>query len=446
MPESFPILVVDDDDRMRELLVEIFSGQGHEVIAASDGDTAVRLIIENKFSLIVTDLKMPKQDGMAIIKQAKNVDADLPIIMITGHGSVNSAIEAMKQGAYDYIEKPFDPEQLTLVANRALQYYQLVRKNRLMNSALRDLRSHELIGGGPAMQKVKNLVAKIAPLDVSVMIQGETGTGKELIARLVHRNSRRAGNLFLPINCGAIAINLLESELFGHEQGAFTGAEQQKKGLVELASSGTLFLDELNSMPAAFQAKILRFLQERSFFRVGGSKELHSDVRIVAATNVNLVEEVAAGRFRDDLYFRLSIMVLRLPPLRDRTEDIPELACYFLRKYSALYEKKVDRIDQYTLDQLVDYPWPGNIRELENVISSSVIMATGTAITSASLPDDFRKGSLVTTAEDSMKLSDMEQSMMRKALLKSDGNKARAARMLGIDTSTLWRKIKRYGL
>jgi transcriptional regulator with PAS, ATPase and Fis domain len=315
-----------------------------------------------------------------------------------------------------------------------------------MNSALRDLRSHELIGGGPAMQKVKNLVAKIAPLDVSVMIQGETGTGKELIARLVHRNSRRAGNLFLPINCGAIAINLLESELFGHEQGAFTGAEQQKKGLVELASSGTLFLDELNSMPAAFQAKILRFLQERSFFRVGGSKELHSDVRIVAATNVNLVEEVAAGRFRDDLYFRLSIMVLRLPPLRERTEDIPELACYFLRKYSALYEKKVDRIDQYTLDQLVDYPWPGNIRELENVISSSVIMATGTAITSASLPDDFRKGSLVTTAEDSMKLSDMEQSMMRKALLKSDGNKARAARMLGIDTSTLWRKIKRYGL
>jgi DNA-binding NtrC family response regulator len=358
VPESFPILVVDDDDRMRELLVEIFSGQGHEVIAASDGDTAVRLIIENKFSLIVTDLKMPKQDGMAIIKQAKNVDADLPIIMITGHGSVNSAIEAMKQGAYDYIEKPFDPEQLTLVANRALQYYQLVRKNRLMNSALRDLRSHELIGGGPAMQKVKNLVAKIAPLDVSVMIQGETGTGKELIARLVHRNSRRAGNLFLPINCGAIAVNLLESELFGHEQGAFTGAEQQKKGLVELASSGTLFLDELNSMPAAFQAKILRFLQDRSFFRVGGSKELHSDVRIVAATNVNLVEEVAAGRFRDDLYFRLSIMVLRLPPLRDRTEDIPELACYFLRKYSALYEKKVDRIDQYTLDQLVDYPWP----------------------------------------------------------------------------------------
>ena len=446
MSKSFPVLVVDDDDRMRELLVEIFSGQGHEVIAAPDGETAVRLIIENKFSLIVTDLKMPKQDGMAIIKQAKNVDADLPIIMITGHGSVNSAIEAMKQGAYDYIEKPFDPEQLTLVANRALQYYQLVRKNRLMNSALHDLRSHELIGGGPAMQKVKNLVAKIAPLDVSVMIQGETGTGKELIARLVHRNSRRAGNLFLPINCGAIAVNLLESELFGHEQGAFTGAEQQKKGLVELASSGTLFLDELNSMPAAFQAKILRFLQDRSFFRVGGSKELHSDVRIVAATNVNLVEEVAAGRFRDDLYFRLSIMVLRLPPLRERTEDIPELACHFLRKYSALYEKKVDRIDQYTLDQLVDYPWPGNIRELENVISSSVIMATGTVITSASLPDDFRKGSLVTSVEDSMKLSDMEQSMMRKALLKSDGNKARAARMLGIDTSTLWRKIKRYGL
>ncbi|MCG2744476.1 MAG: sigma-54 dependent transcriptional regulator [Desulfobacteraceae bacterium] len=446
MPESFPVLVVDDDDRMRELLVEIFSGQGHKVLAASDGDAAIRLIIEKKISLIVTDLKMPKQDGMAIVRQAKAVDADLPIIMITGHGSVNSAIEAMKQGAYDYIEKPFDPEQLKLVANRALRYYQLIRKNRLMNSTLHDLRSHELIGGGPAMQKVKQLVAKIAPLDVSVMIQGETGTGKELVARLVHRNSRRAGNLFLPINCGAIAESLLESELFGHEQGAFTGAEHQKKGLVELASSGTLFLDELNSMPAAFQSKILRFLQDRSFFRVGGGKELHSDVRIVAATNVNLVEEVAAGRFRDDLYFRLSVMVLRLPPLRERPEDIPELACYFLRKYSSLYEKKVDRIEPHTLDKLIDHPWPGNIRELENVISSSVIMTTGTVITSASLPDDFHKESLVTPTTDSMKLSDMEQSMMRKALLKSDGNKARAARMLGIDTSTLWRKMKRYGL
>lgn len=446
MSESFPILVVDDDDRMRDLLVEIFSGQGHQVMAASDGDSAIELIAENRFSLIVTDLKIPKQDGMAIVRQAKAVDAELPIIMITGHGSVNSAIEAMKRGAYDYIEKPFDPDQLTLVANRALCYYQLIRKNRLMNSTLNDLRSHELIGSGPAMQKVKKLVAKIAPLDVSVMIQGETGTGKELVARLVHRNSRRAGQLFLPINCGAIAENLLESELFGHEQGSFTGADHQKKGLVELASSGTLFLDELNSMPAAFQAKMLRFLQDKSFFRVGGGKELRSDVRIVAATNVNLVEEVAAGRFRDDLYFRLSVMVLRLPPLRERTEDIPELACYFLRKYSLLYEKKVERIDPYTLEQLVDHPWPGNIRELENVISSSVIMTTGTAITSSCLPEDFRKGNLVTSIGDSMKLSDMEQSMMCKALQKADGNKARAARMLGIDTSTLWRKIKRYGL
>lgn len=446
MIKNFPVLVVDDDDRMRELLVEIFNSQGHQVIAASDGDSAIRFIIENKFSLIVTDLKMPKQDGMAIVRQAKAVDAELPIIMITGHGSVHSAIEAMKQGAYDYIEKPFDPEQLKLVANRALRYYQLIRKNRLMNSTLNDLRSHELIGGGSAMQKIKRLVANIAPLDVSVMIQGETGTGKELVARLVHRNSRRAGNLFLPVNCGAIAENLLESELFGHEQGAFTGAEHQKKGLVELASAGTLFLDELNNMPAAFQAKILRFLQDRSFFRVGGGKELRSDVRIVAATNVNLIEEVAAGRFRDDLYFRLSVMVLRLPPLRQRPEDIPELASYFLRKYSSLYEKKVDRIDPYTLDQLIDHPWPGNIRELENVISSSVIMTTGTAITSACLPEDFRRGTLVTSIKGSMKLSDMEQSMIRKALQRADGNKARAARMLGIDTSTLWRKMKRYDL
>lgn len=446
MTEPFPVLLVDDDQRMRELLAEIFSERGYKVTVAADGGQAIQELSHAGFGLIITDLKMPKEDGIAILKKVRLVDAEVPVIMITGHGTVDSAIAAMKQGAYDYIEKPFDPEELLLIADRAVDHYRLSCQTRQLNETIEEIRSQELIGSGVAMGKVKELVAKIAPLDVAVLVQGETGTGKELIARLIHRQSRRADERFLPINCGAVVETLLESELFGHEKGSFTGADQGKKGLVELASGGTLFLDEINNMPPAFQVKVLRFLQDQSFLRVGGLEERHADVRIVAASNMDLAEEVTGKRFRDDLYFRLKGITITLPPLRQRLEDIPELAYYFLQKYNRLYDKKLEKIDRYTLDVLTDYHWPGNVRELENIIGSAVIMATGLTLTSSCLPEEFREKSTPFSGEESFNLHDMEQLLITRALQKTGGNKARAGRLLGIDTSTLWRKLKRHHL
>ncbi len=443
MSDPLPILIVDDDRRLRELLVEVFGEQGWQVRGAADGDEAVAAMSQDRFGLIITDLKMPGQDGMAILRQAVAIDEDVPVIMITGHGSVDSAIEAIRQGAYDYIQKPFDPEEVVLVARRAVDHYALIRRTRELGQTIEELRAQELIGSGPEMQRVKELVAMVAALDVTILIQGETGTGKELVAKLVHRSSRRSAEKFLPVNCGGITESLLESELFGHEAGAFTGAGGQKKGLVELADRGTLFLDEINNMPASFQAKMLRFLQDQTFMRVGGSKELRADVRVVAATNIDLADAIRAGRFRDDLYYRLKVMTIKLPPLRERPGDIMELAYYFLQKYSRLYEKEVTKINTAALDCLAAYPWPGNVRELENVIGSAVIMAGGTAITPAALPEELRQGAASHPDVESLNLQEMEQRLIQKALVRTKGNKARAARLLGIDTSTLWRKLKR---
>ncbi len=443
MVEDFPVLIVDDDRRMRELLAEIFTAHGYRVMCAADGEEAVRSLSQDRFGLVITDLQMPQRDGLGILQHALSIDSELPVILITGHGSVDSAIAAMKQGAYDYIEKPFDPEELLLVAERAASHYRLSCRARELHETLEKVRAHELIGSGPQMAKVKKLVAQIASLDVSILIQGETGTGKELVARLIHNSSRRRERKFLPVNCGGVTESLLESELFGHEPGAFTGANVMKKGLVELADGGTLFLDEINNMPPMFQAKILRFLQDQSFMRVGGAKELHADVRIVAATNIDLALEIREKRFRDDLYYRLKVMTVKLPPLRRRPDDIPELAYYFLQKYNRLYEKNINRIQNTTFNLLNDYPWPGNVRELENSISSAVIMATGSTLTPASLPEELKTGAVSFPRAESLNLQEMEKTLIVKALDKTNGNKAKAARLLGIDTSTLWRKLKR---
>ena len=443
MDENQPILIVDDDRRLRELLVEVFGEQGWKVVAAADGDEALGALEETRFGLIITDLKMPGADGMAILRRARDLDEDVPVIMITGHGSVDSAIEAMRQGAYDYLQKPFDPEEVVLVADRARAHYRLICRTRELDRTIETLRAQELIGSGPGMRRVKELIAQVAALEVTVLIQGETGTGKELVARQIHRSSRRAAEKFLPVNCGGLSESLLESELFGHEAGAFTGAGARKKGLVELADRGTLFLDEINNMPATFQARMLRFLQDQSFMRVGGTSELRADVRLVAATNIDLAEAVSERRFREDLYYRLKVMTIKLPPLRERPEDIMELGYYFLQKYSRLYEKNVTRISAAALDRLADYPWPGNVRELENVIGGAVIMASSTTITPAALPEELRPGAASPRAAESLNLQEMEKRLIRRALTRTDGNKARAARLLGIDTSTLWRKLKR---
>ncbi|MDZ7641520.1 MAG: sigma-54 dependent transcriptional regulator [Desulfurivibrio sp.] len=437
------LLVVDDDRRMRELLAEILQEHGFGVSSAADGEEALAALAAKNFDLVVTDLKMPGPDGLAILRQARAGNPEMPVIMITGHGSVDSALAAMKQGAYDYIEKPFDPEQLLLVVQRAAGYARLCRQNRELNSTLHDLRTEELIGSGPAMRKTKELLLRIAPFEVPVLLQGETGTGKELAARLIHRHSRRQEAPFLPLNCAAVPEGLLESELFGHEAGAFTGAGQRKQGLVEAADGGTLFLDEIDSMSPAFQGKMLRFLQDHSFMRVGGERQRQADVRILAASGRDLAAAAEEGSFRADLFYRLKGMLVTLPPLRRRSEDIAELAYYFLRKFNNLYQRQVTRIGRDALEMLLVYPWPGNVRELENVIGSAVIMAEQESITPAALPGELHDERNDEGAGESLNLQVMERRLIRRALAQTDGNKARAARLLGIDPATLWRKLKK---
>jgi len=437
------LLLVDDDQRMRELLTDVFIGKGYHVTATADGREALLHLEATPFDTVITDLMMPNVSGTEVLAAALRRDAQLPVIIITGYGTVDSAIAAMKLGAHDYIQKPFDPEELALIVERALAHYQLVKQNRDLTAKVTLLQGSDLIGSSATIQVVKELIAKLAPLTVSLLICGETGTGKELVARLIHRNSARAANNFLAINCGALSETLLESELFGHERGAFTGAVEQKKGLLEAAHGGTLFLDEINSMPLSLQVKLLRVLQDGTFLRVGGTKELTTNLRVISASNTDLKELIAKGHFRDDLYYRLNVMEINLPPLRERREDIAELAYHFLNRYSRKYNKEIHEIAPQALRMLSEAPWPGNVRELENIMSRAVIMEPGATITTAALPPTLGAASLPPAAANLMSLEEMERFMIKKALAASNGNRAMAAQILGIDTSTLWRKMRK---
>ena len=445
-PQKHHLLLVDDDQRMRELLTDVFTGKGYHVTATADGREALLHLEATAFDTVITDLMMPKVSGTEVLDAARRRDAQLPVIIITGYGTVDSAIAAMKIGAHDYIQKPFDPEELALIVERALTHYQLVKQNRDLTAKVTLLQGPELIGSSPAMQKVKEMIARLAPLEVPLLICGETGTGKELAARLIHKHSDRAANNFLAINCGALSENLLESELFGHERGAFTGAMELKKGLLEAAHGGTLFLDEINSMPLSLQVKLLRVLQDGTFIRVGGTKENTTNLRVISASNTDLKELIAKGVFRDDLYYRLNIMEIDLPPLRDRREDIAELAYHFLNRYSRKYDKEIHAIAPRALRMLSAAPWPGNVRELENIMSRAVIMEPSATITTTALPPSLGAANLPPVAANLMTLEEMEQYMINKALAATNGNRALAAQILGIDASTLWRKTKRYNL
>ncbi|HER63189.1 MAG TPA: sigma-54-dependent Fis family transcriptional regulator [Desulfobacteraceae bacterium] len=439
------LLIIDDDLRQRELLLEVFAGRGYRVTACGDGREGLLLLQSEKFDTVITDLKMPHIGGEEILKAALLIDPDLPVIVITGYGSIESAIEAMKAGAHDYIQKPFDPEELVIAVQKAQEHYGLIKKNRELAAQLATIKADELIGASRVMQEVKGMISRAAPLDVTVLISGETGTGKELAARLIHRSSRRSEGRFLAVNCGALHETLLESELFGHEKGAFTGADRQKAGLLEAADNGTLFLDEINSMPPSLQIKLLRVLQEGSFLRVGATRETGCDIRIISATNADLKTEVDAGRFREDLYYRLHVMNIHLPPLRQRREDIPELCYHFLSRYNARYDKEIKTISNRALKLLCRFPWPGNVRELENIISRAVIMEESDSLSENALPVEIKKPEQAQAVHDLplMRLAEMEQFMIKKALIATGNNKAQAAQLLGIDTSTLWRKMKK---
>lgn len=443
----FEILVVDDDLRMRQLIGEILTGEGYDVTLVGDGREALLLLKEKEFDVLVTDLKMPYVDGIEVLAFARKVWPDCPVVMITAHGSVESAIEAMKKGVYDYLQKPFDPDELLLLVERAVERRWLRHQNKKLAEEVKTLSGDEFVGNSRGIAGMKALVEKVAPLDTTVLIQGETGTGKELVAKMLHRRSRRAKGIFLPVHCGALAETLLESELFGHEAGAFTGAQAEKKGLFETASGGTIFLDEINSTSPALQVKLLRVLQEGTVMRVGSARPIAVDVRVIAAANADLVKEVAEGRFRQDLFYRLNVVTISIPPLRERRDDIPLLAHYFLRRFAIKFNKKIDSFTPQVMEALMAYGWPGNVRELENVVERAVIMESGREVSLDRLADELKSTPVdPLSCLGLMRLEEMEKFLIARTLRLLDGQKAKAAEALGIDGTTLWRKMKRYGI
>jgi two-component system, NtrC family, response regulator HydG len=447
------ILVVDDDASACEALEVILSREGYTVLTAASGDKALAYLQSQEVDLLLSDVKMPQMDGLTLLRHVKAEDAGLVVVMMSGHSDVSVAVAAMKEGAFDYLVKPLSRDDVLRTVRKALAVRALLVENLVLKRQVRDqfARAH-VIGSSPAWRRVCELVEQVAPSRATVLLTGESGTGKELIAGLLHRLSPRAERPFIVLNAAALPATLLEAELFGYERGAFTGALQRKPGHFELAHGGTLFLDEVGDMPPEVQVKLLRVLQDGTFQRVGGTHAMQVDVRLVAATNKDLVQEVAAQRFRHDLYYRLNVIMMVLPPLRERRQDIPLLVAYFLRKYSAQNHKEVQAIQQEALQQLQTYEWPGNVRELENVIERAVVLAQGPIITVADLsleaPQD--KGPAVTgdyvVLPANASLAQIERETILQALQRSEGNRQVAARQLGIGVSTLYRKLKEYQL
>ena len=440
-------LVLDDDARMAQLIGDILKQDRMTTLVTDDAREAFHLLDHRTIDLVITDLKMPHADGMQVLERARAANPASVVIIITGYGSIGSAIEAVKRGAYDYIEKPFEPDALLVLVQRAKEYIRLSHENKRLLREIDVCKDDSIVGTSRAMDELKELTARIAPFDTTVLIQGETGTGKELAARLIHRGSKRCGDTFLPVNCGALSDTLLESELFGYERGAFTGADRTKKGLFEAADGGTIFLDEINATSPAFQVKLLRVLQEGSFLRVGGTEPVSVDVRIIAAASMPLGKEAEAGRFRKDLFYRLNVVTFDIPPLKRRKEDIPSLAYHFLNKFSLKYGKRLTGISTDAIMRLTEYSWPGNVRELEHIIEKAILFETGMELTTFHLP---REAGPETSDDDHCfglsRLEDAEQVLIRKTLRSLQGQKAKAAAVLGISTTSLWRKIKKYGL
>jgi len=441
------ILVVEDDDTFRSFLQTILQDDGHEVQTAADGVKGLRLLRQGNFDLVVSDLKMPGKSGLELFRETRNDPGPPQFIFLTAFGRVDEAVAAMKEGAVDFLSKPLDdPDTLLALVNRAIETQARARDYlSLKESEAAGLPPEDLIFAGAAMRPVRQLVHDVAGAMANVLIIGESGTGKELVARTLHLLSPRAKGGFVALNCAAVPENLLESELFGHEKGAFTGAIQARQGKFELARGGTIFLDEIGEMPLPLQAKLLRVVQERVFERVGGSKEIKADVRVIAATNRNLRDEVSQRRFREDLYYRLNVFPLRLPPLRERIDAIPVLADYFLQRFSAQLGKKLKGIDAQAVNAMKSYGWPGNIRELQNALERAVILARD-VITVGLLPDEM----LGKPEQDSLDSREMlkltEKELIGKAIKKQGGNRRLAAEELGISRRTLQYKLKEYGL
>jgi two-component system, NtrC family, response regulator AtoC len=464
LPERKQVLIVDDEPNLRKILSAQLSRDGYDVLTAEDGEQGLTQLREHHIDLVITDLKMPRVDGMTLLKRALEEEPELPVVMITAHGTIDTAVEALKRGAFDFVTKPFDKDEVRQIVAKALRTRELGGADATSTPASRGAR-FGIIGSSPGIAELYAILERVADTPTTVLITGESGTGKELVARALHEHSSRKDKPFIKVNCAAIPKELIESELFGYERGAFTGAVASKPGRFELANGGTLFLDEIGEIPIEMQVKLLRALQESEFERVGGIKTIRVDVRLVAATNRELKRLIASGSFREDLFYRLNVVPIRLPALRERTTDIALLVDHFLVKFNERLKKKVESVHREALDLLVAYPWPGNIRELENVVERAVLFCDTHELNASDLPPDIRgipalanvplpeadlqaalagEGGLKEHVKVAM--SRLERELVSRALQQTGGNVTHAARLLKISRKGLQLKMKELGL
>lgn len=441
------ILIADDEPLVQDLLSEVLKREGYRVISVKDGYSALKKIQESYFDVVITDVRMPKIDGLTLLKKVKEISPTTSVIVITAYGSIDDAVEAMKRGACDYLTKPVLPDQIKIVIQKVCQYQDLLRENRYLRSEMNNLYADsQLIGESLPMREVYRMIAKAAPTKSTVLIYGETGTGKELVARAIHFTSSRRKRPFIKVNCAALPEELLESELFGYEKGAFTGATEKKEGRFELAHTGTLLLDEISETSPGFQAKLLRVLQEEEFERVGGIKTIKIDVRVIATTNIDPRKAVEKGKLREDLYYRLNVIPIYLPSLRERKEDIPLLVRYFLKKYNRQNGRKIKGVTPECLKMMNRYQWPGNIRELENAIQRAVVISEGEFIHPKDLFLKIDQESASYFSLEDVTLEEMEKRLIQHTLQKVGGNRTKAAKILGVSVRTIRNKVKRYQL
>jgi two-component system response regulator FlrC len=452
-----PILVVDDEPGMRSALFEALTRQGHAVDLAENGAEAIEKFKANPFDLVITDVRMPYMDGMEVLREVKKTSNQTPVVVVSGYGTVESAVEAMREGAFDYILKPFSLDLIEETVERALAAFGSSRNGGYKKTTAPESDEKCIITGDTKMERLLQMAVSVAPSQATILLQGESGTGKELLARFIHRHSERSDGPFVAVNCAGLPEGLLESELFGHEKGSFTGAIAKKQGKFELSDGGTILLDEISEMDIALQAKLLRVLQEGEIDRVGGKAPIEINVRVIATTNRNLKEWVEEGKFRQDLYYRLNVIPLTIPPLRERNGDIPLLTSYFLKKYTRAYQKEDKSLSKEAAVRLNGHDWPGNVRELENIIARGVLLSTQAVIQPHHLfIDDIDPGpapindnidietDLNNDSGDVLTIREMERGLISKALKKTDGNRTHAARILGISVRTLRNKLAEY--
>jgi two-component system, NtrC family, response regulator HydG len=456
IPAPKNVLLVDDHKPFRDSLAKILEAKGLLVFSANDGEEALDILRKEEIHLVLTDLKMPRMDGVELLKVAKTIRPEVEVILITGYGTVDTAVTAMKDGAYDYIQKPFKPQEILKLVRKAIEKQSLVSENRILQERIKDFQKFEkIVGRSPAMRRVLEIVAQVAPSLATILIQGESGTGKEVIAQAIHDLSPRVNKPFIKVSCAALPETLLEAELFGYERGAFTGAIARKEGRFELADGGTLFLDEIGEVSPTVQVKLLRVLQVGEFERLGGTKTIRADVRLVTATNMNLLEAVERKAFREDLFSRLNVITLTLPPLREREGDIPLLAHHFLEIFKKKNNKEVKGFSQEALEVMLRYPWPRNVRQLENAVERAVVLTKGEMIAPEDLPPEILKALEMPTAQEAALMDEktisislgtpleaIEKRVIEETLRHSRGDKNVASKILGISARTIYRKIE----